>query len=322
MFTSRAAIVRLLHGVLLCGGLAFGTASVVEADVKFHPGHYRTTNAGSGMRNAEAALRHPGTAGVSVSIKWRDIEPEKGNIKFELMDQWVDFVNQYGKQLVVRIVERSFSKGDGPLPGFVVADGCQVQKKSAGVQFALYEAKCMDHFIDLTTAIGRKYNGQSAFEGILGLENALGIIVKENTPSARATQYERLLQAASQAMPNTLYIQSLTFERVRGELDALAQTVANTGSGGLTTPDLCANKDFPSYETFRKNKGKLVIAPQAQRNACRGDSLGSTEERAFKAIDDLGAHYIFWTTAEDLDRATILETNTNCPSSLSGGCRR
>lgn len=321
----RAVIFRVLPVVFLASGLAFGTASVVQAAVKFNPGHYRLTRAGE-TNNARLSLQHPGIEGVSVSIKWNAFEPSKGQYKFNLIDQWLALAKQYGKHLVVRILERTFDSRPSPLPGFVLADGCQVSRlshkttASTGLQFALWDGKCMDHFIDVLTAIGRKYNGESAFEAILGEENSHNVgNIPGNTPQARATQYMRLHQAIGQAMPNTLYLQGMNFDNLRGAggLNGLATSVGNTGSGGISSPDLCTGLEIPVYDIYRKNKGKLPIAPQAQRTGCRG-AHGSEEERAFFAINDLGATHIFWTLQDNLDRATTQQTKTGCPSALSG----
>ncbi|MCC8996538.1 MAG: glycoside hydrolase [Nitrosomonas sp.] len=319
-------------------GLIFFSGNTFAADgIKWHPGHYyqlvasAKTHPAYLMNNVYKDMANtPAILGVQVRYQWGDIEVGKGQYNFASIDKHLDEMAKRKKRLVIMIQTKSFGKSDTYVPSYLRSaeyDGgvfsyAHYNKKTfKGEQLKLWHPKVRERIAAFYKALGERYNAHPYFEGIGMSETALGDPLQPITSAQTNGFYEGLrqtLQAARDAFPNTMVMQSLNYPRpiIGPTVETLKQI-----NGGLSSPDAFLQEPglffngagYPGiYTYYPKLSGIIALAPTVMHQNYRNTKMdGTGYEPTISEIhtfvrDKLKANYIFW-TRDSLYNDKILE---------------
>ncbi|NML16645.1 hypothetical protein [Azohydromonas caseinilytica] len=292
-----------------------------DTRVKWNPGHYIQLNAGATDSLVSYTFKEiaalPNVRGVQTRYMWRDLEPTKDGYDFSEIDKEVAMAQAVGKRLFIMVGTKAFKAGGRALPDYmhtaeygggvfrILIDGKDTlgTEDTTGENMAMYEPSVRDRMIALVTALGQRYNGHNAFEGIAFNETALGQAVVPLTSAQKQAFFDNLAQvdtATRRAFPNTVVMQFINFPRVY--MPGLVNNALNSGVA-LGGPDTFLNDSelelsaYPHYDTAA---GKVPLGPSVQaENYVTTYQNGPyapppvTDLYAF-AKNRLHANYIFW----------------------------
>jgi len=319
-------------------GLIFFSGNTFAADgVKWHPGHYYQLVASAKnhpayiMSNVYKDMANtPALLGIQVRYQWGDIEIAKGQYNFASIDKHLDEMTKRKKRLVIMIQTKSFGKSETYVPAYLRSeeyDGGVFSyahyKKNTfkGEQLKLWNPKVRERIAAFYKALGDRYNAHPYFEGIGMSETALGDPLQPITSAQANGFYEGLrqaLQAARNAFPNTMVMQSLNYPRpiIAPTVETLKQI-----NGGISSPDTYLQEPglhaeggkYPGvYTYYPKLSGVIALAPTVMHHNYRNTKMDNTGyEPTISEIntflrDKLKANYIFW-TRDPLYNDRILE---------------
>ena len=292
-----------------------------DTRVKWNPGHYIQLNAGATDELVQRTFKEiaalPNVRGVQTRYAWRDLEPTKDGYDFTEIDKELAMAQAVGKRLFIMISTKAFKAGSRALPDYmhtaeygggvyrIVIDPKDTlgTEATTGENMAMYEPAVRDRLIALTAALGRRYNGHNAFEGISFNETALGQAVVPLNSAQKTAFFENLAQvdtATRRAFPNTVVMQFFNFPRVNMPL---LVTNALSNSVSLGGPDTFLNDselELSAYPHYDAAAGKVALGPSVQaENYFTTYQDGPyappavTDLYAF-AKNRLSANYIFW----------------------------
>ncbi|WP_156901353.1 hypothetical protein [Azohydromonas australica] len=308
-------------GTAASTALAQPMALTADTRMKWNPGHYVQLGAGASddlvQRTFKEISAMPNVRGVQTRHVWRDLETDKGVYDFSEIDKDVAKAQAVGKRLFIMIGTKTFKAGSRALPDymhtdeysggayriFIDAKDTTGTEATTGENIALYNANVRDRFIALTTALGQRYNGNNAFEGIIFNETSLGQSTVPMTSTQKADFFTNLAAvdaATRKAFPNTVVLQFINFPRAY--MPGLVNSAINNGVA-LGGPDTFLNDSeleisaYPHYETAW---GKVPLGPSVQaENYYTTYQDGPyappavTDLYAF-AKNRLHANYMFW----------------------------
>ena len=332
--------------------------------VKWNPGHYVALGRRdeASLHEALREIRHlPHVKGLLLRYGWRQLEPRKGEYRFETIDRDLALARSYGKQLFLMVETKAFRAGVRAVPDYMhtaeYSGGAYKIRINAmsnlgapstyGENAALHNPKVRDRLIALTSALGRRYNWNNHFEGITFNETAMGQMLQPLSKAQTGDFFRHLAQvntATKRAFPNTVVMQFVNFPA-----PYMAGLVSNmlSNSVGLGGPDTFLNDhdlNRLTYPLYDQARGKVPIGPSVQpENYIARSHRGPyapprvQELHAF-AQNRLHANYLFWTktlikplvpyrnvlrmfNSEAFPRGHTGGLNPDCPASF-GSCVR
>ena len=292
-----------------------------DTRVKWNPGHYVQLGAGAADALVQRTFKEISTLanvrGVQTRYFWRDLETAQGVYDFTEIDKDLAQAQAVGKRLFIVIGTKTFTAGSRALPDYmhtaeysggayrilIDAKDTVGTEATTGENIALYDPEVRDRFIALTTALGQRYNGNNAFEGIIFNETALGQAVVPLTSTQKADFFTNLAAvdaATRKAFPNTVVMQFFNYPRIYmpGRVNS-----ALTNGVALGGPDTFLNDselEASAYIHYDAAWGKVPLGPSVQAENYVTTYQGGpyappavTDLYAF-AKGRLHANYIFW----------------------------
>lgn len=288
---------------------AIGGASGADLPVKkWHPGIYfvgypdhfrepRWTDDVIGSR----------LAGVTLRLKWRQIETTRGVYDFSLIRELLAKAATGGKYLGVHVEDKSWgSPADGGkcVPDYMIAaefgGGQMTRTKPDGGAWcsaARWNAAAMDRFIALQQSLAKEFDGHPNFVWVQTTESAtsMGPQLTRADRDALVVQMNRLVDAMGAAWVQTAWGLSLNWDVP--DLPALLDRVRAAG-GGVTWPDStpvacekCAKT--PLYSVIGAYKGAMPIAPSVEYSDLTG------KDHPLRDKWDCGGHPCTWQDVHD-----------------------
>ena len=320
---SRAAIgtaavicVLSLKAIAADGGLDRGAAAT-----KFHPGHYVALPVRGDIGDVHH-LDTPGIVGVSKRYKWRHLEPRRDAYDFAAIREDLDRLAGHDKQLVVFLIDRSFSQWPS-LPSYLAQYEIAID---GGTCPARWEARYVERLVALGRALGDAFDEHPHFEGVAIQETSLGL--PADVRDALGYTHERyrdaliaILRGLDAAMPRSrvFWYQNFFPDGEQDYLREIATAMLGTGvvMGG---PDILPHRRYmnavayPLYDAYR---GKLPLFCSAQNDSYkhhandtrlgRGSAVPATGFLPIDAIfrfarDELHVSYLFWDHRTEVDQ--------------------
>ncbi|MBN2049624.1 MAG: hypothetical protein JW760_04210 [Spirochaetales bacterium] len=308
-------IIPVIIIILFFGSCSTGRNLKSSAEGKFHPGHYIGVGPGPTEELAEIKyLDEPAVRGVNKRYFWRMLEPEKGVYDFSLLEADLEYLESRGKQLVVFLMDKSFSSRK-VLPDYL--SEYAVASEGNGYSPIRWDPFFIDRLLSLGKALSERFDSHPNFEGLAVQESSLDISSEDSerlgyTPEAYRDGLITLLTGLQRALPESHVFWYSNF--LPGNNDYLydvADTIADYGvfMGG---PDILpyhrylSRVSYPMYRTYRK---RLTLFCCAQGDSYRhhkndvrldeeelvhDEGYLTMEEIFLFARDSLHVRYIFW----------------------------
>lgn len=336
------------------------SAEVVGSNncVKWTPGHYVYIPEGLKKKNLEEFIAGLDEVfkGVQIKFRWRELEEDENHYNFNKIEKLLKIVKKYNKKLFLQIQERSYREGEIPIPDYLYKEpqyqggvalfkaSYQLKKgKQVGSVAKIWNKNILERFNKLIKALGNRFDGEPAFEGINFPETALPINRKQ-TPDFSAQNYLEALKlrlnVAKNAFKKSVVIQYTNYME-KNNLEELIQHCYETGVG-IGSPDLVPDNGrhkkkarIPAYDYYPAyaNKMPLGVAVQLE-NFTRKKGIFTLDDFWNMGVITLKLNYIFWAAVEgkkythsfSKDIATYVKKksgkiNSECPENLSNCCR-
>ncbi|GHU99154.1 hypothetical protein FACS1894159_02740 [Bacteroidia bacterium] len=286
---------------------------------KYTPGHYIYVYDDTPIERIKGA-RSSAVKGIVRRYQWRTLEPERNQYDFSPIMNDLDQCKLYGKQLVVMLLDKSFTHGKSVCPSYL--DPIMMTTYQGKIPFR-WTGFYLESFNALTAAIGRAFDGHPNFEGINLQETSLAIsddMMKHippefaYTPQLYVAALENYVIAAQKAMPQSrvFWFQNFLAGGVAVP-DSLPRSfvpwqVVMGGPDILPARKAHALSVFPKYEMYR---GQLPLCCSMQPDSYHTNrydthnkrphshsadgGFTSMEELFIFGRDNLHCNYIFWT---------------------------
>lgn len=307
---------------------------------KWNPGHYILITSLESAKEVESIIANPGNniKGVQVAYLWRNLEHKKGVYDFTSIEEHLNIVKKYNKQLFIVLGDRVFDANEKPVPDYLYLE----QQYNGGVEplinggsvARIWDAAVMERCNRLVEELGKKFDNDSNFEGLAFEESSLGINVKTAkgySPESYADALFSRIEAAAKAFPNSSVLMYMNW--FPHELKKVIEYLPKDGIG-LGGPDLVPDEGrfgykerIPAYNYYPKYSGVIPLGTAVQSenlvrpewflgecrmhpfNAiCKKDKYGNYEKRKgdftlegfwHMGVNTLKLNYIFWASVED-----------------------
>jgi hypothetical protein len=302
-------------------GLETAKALAADARVKWNPGHYIATGKRdpATVKQILAEIKDvPQVKGLLLRYDWAQLETGKGVYDFSKIDRDVAAMAAAGKRLFVMVSTKVFTPGGRAVPDYLrtaeyeggaykILIGAREAIDSDtryGENAALHNANVRDRLIALTNALGQRYNGNNAFEGVTFNETAIGNTLVPLTTAQLNGYFANLAQvdtAAKRAFPNTVVMQFANYPRTY--LPGLISNMTNS-QVGLGGPDIFLEDwdlNTRVYPLYDPAKGQVPIGPSVQpENYQTTVQHGPANPPKVADLYSFGrtrlnANYMFWT---------------------------
>ena len=139
-------------------------------------------------------LTHPRFAGAQIMYSWKQLEPQKGQYDFSIIQEDVAYLKNHGKQLFIQLQDATFDPKYVAVPDYMLTDeyggGATLQYneegKPDGWVAKRWNSKVRERFALLLLALGKEFDGK--IEGINLQETAIEVSSKVD-PSFSERQY-------------------------------------------------------------------------------------------------------------------------------------
>lgn len=301
------------------------TSGGYSGGLKYNPGHYIAMNDWEGQSAMIEAVTKPGVKGVLVRYLWRDLEPSHGQYNFSKIQSDLQLMADHGKQLVVRVEDKSFEPHIKPTPSYMWANHTLWHANWRGGYVAKrWDSWVTDRMGALTKAMGARFDNHPNFEGITFEESTLSFTNAQMkqygySPERYRDETIRMLKNTRAHFPKSQVFWSMNFFEGKQEyIGQIANAVAplKIAMGG---PDVMPD-DWPlkthTYPYYRQFKDRMTLFASMQYvayNHPRADKktkYWTPSQLFWFAKDQLHAKYMFWTqkrTAEPRDSYTWLD---------------
>jgi hypothetical protein len=309
----RAAATSAFLGVVLAIGLPTDTLGAQTAPVplKYHPGHYLSIEINQGQEAIRDSKR-PGVVGVQKRYPWAELEPEPDRYDFSHVESDLTLAAKLGLQFVMFVEDKSFIDRR-PTPEYL--RDRTLRTKNGGWVAERWDPKVRDRFARLLKAIGARFDGHPAFEGIALQESALALPEQSYTEYGYTPELYRdalidTLKNARTSLPSSQIFWYMNFLEGGGSyLADVAEAVVayHIAMGGPDViPDHPGLQRF-AYPLYQRYAGRLTLfcsiqnAEYALRRRGESEGLGvqsgqywTLEELFAFARDRLHVQYLFW----------------------------
>ncbi|MBN2535661.1 MAG: hypothetical protein JXB88_22475 [Spirochaetales bacterium] len=281
--------------------------------IKFNPGHYVAVGPAYELARIKY-LDDPAVKGVNKRYFWRMIEPGKDRYDFSLIESDLEYLKEQGKQLVVFLMDKSFSKKSA-LPPYL--SGYELFSDWGGFSPVRWHPFFIERFAALGKALGERFDSHPNFEGMAVQESSLGITEEGYrtfgyTPEKYRDALITILAGLQDAMPASHVFWYSNFLPDNNEyLYHIADVIEEQGifMGG---PDILPYRRYlskVSYPMYGKYRDRLTLFCSAQGDSYRHhkndirvdeqepvhkDGYLTMEEIFLFARDTLHVRYLFW----------------------------
>lgn len=290
------------------------SASLVAGAVtKWNPGHYVEFGSKAGDFVIDAGLNEtanmPFVKGIMVRASWWQMEKGKGQYDFSRVDRYLGKAKAKGKRLFLTIGTKTFN-GDKAVPDYLRTEQYSggafrigTIRGTYGENAALHDDDTRDRLIDLIQALGKRYNRDNNFEGIIFNETAFGMMVKPLTDAQKVKFFSNLAKvdaAARAAFPNSVVIQFINYP---SNLVPPLFTAMKANGVGMGGPDVFIDDPDLERSAYRFNadaKGVVPIGMKVESDSYEAVRHGGpyTQVDVRKiysfARDRLHSNYVFW----------------------------
>lgn len=238
--------------------LLFATVTLHAAEpsaVKWHPGHYVYID---NRALTPELLSLPHFRGVQKNFTWRTLEPEEGRFDFSELRSDLALAKKHGRQLVVQLTYKSFTKGVRNVPDYLrgAEFGGGVYTTIMGsYNPVLWNDAVRARFKALIVALGREFDSNPNLEAVNLPETAPSIKKgAKPQPDVQPAYNEDLYFAALKdtmftlrhAFPHTVVIQYTNFPPNLLEQFTDYEKEIGVGMGG---PDVYPREDAVNHPT-------------------------------------------------------------------------
>ncbi|MCF7847855.1 MAG: hypothetical protein K9M45_03305 [Kiritimatiellales bacterium] len=317
MFTKSTSL------YLLMGMFAFQTIdSRGEPEVKYTPGHYIAADRPDRVLGEMEGIRDAVVKGVIKRYSWVGMEPAKGKYDFDPIRRDLEYLASIDKQLIVFIVDKTFSGKDAnPIPAYMRSHA--IKNAKGGMTGKKWDPVLIERQVALCQALSKAFDANPNFEGIAYQESAPSVprdqlLTIGYTPELMRDGLTKLLIESAKAFPRSRVFWYMNFLPMNNDyLEDIAEAVApyHVVMGG---PDILPYRDALQRiaSLHEKFKGKMKLFCSAQTDSYRhhkDDRSNGTKEpyhRGAKPIhpdgyvtmeeiftygrDKLHLNYIFW----------------------------
>lgn len=152
-------------------------------------------------------LKHTMFKGAQIMYFWKNLEPQKGQYDFSILEEDYEYLKKHGKKLFIQIQDATFYPNYNAVPNYLLTndyDGGAIQQynengEPAGWVAKRWNQKVRERFALFLQALGKEYDGK--IEGINLQETAIDINEK-NDPSFSEQKYVTGLKANMLALKN------------------------------------------------------------------------------------------------------------------------
>ena len=300
-----AKLAALILALLLQS--AFGQQQAVTASseasataIKWFPGHYLTLASNQSREGWKVIAGKDHFVGGQRIYTWRQLEPEAGKYDFTGVEADLAFLRQQHQRLVLEIWDNRFDGHLQPDPDYLltaayhggIAHPAQSPKVARTKRWV---PAVMDRYLLLMEALGKRFDGDPDFAGLLHTETAMenkGSGFEDFSPVDFDTQMRRLVAASRKAFPHTPVIVFGNWYPYRGleGLASLAKHAQETGVG-WGGPDLVLGKKIWGYDIIRANAGRMPLGLSAQYDSFKGTW---TAAQLLDLAQEMKLNFVFW----------------------------
>jgi len=213
-------------------------------------------------RNRELIHNHPflniqRIEGAQIMYSWEQLEPEKGQYDFSIIQEDFDYLLSYGKKLFIQLQDATFNPKYIGIPAYLLTEefdgGSTPQYNDNGVQEGWlakrWNPDVQNRFALLLEALGKEFDGK--VEGINLQESAIGVNSETDTTFTPQRYTESLkinMLALKKAFPRSTTMQYANFmpgEWLPGEDRGYLRSIYQYGQEigvGLGGPDLMVQR--------------------------------------------------------------------------------
>jgi hypothetical protein len=232
-----------------------GTTCPIEVDSIKHFVYF--------ARDRESILNHPFLKiqrfeGAQIMYPWEQLEPEKGQYDFSIIQEDYDYLLSHGKKLFIQLQDATFNPKYNGIPAYLLTEefdgGSTPQFNDHGVAEGWvakrWNSKVQNRFALLLEALGKEFDGK--VEGINLQESAIGVnseIDSTFTPGLYTESLKINMLALKKAFPQSTTMQYANFMpgewlpwEDKGYLLSIYQYGQEIGVG-LGGPDLMVQRE-------------------------------------------------------------------------------
>ena len=267
-------------------------------------------------------LARPDIGGVQIVYNWRDLEPQKGEYDFSVIERDLAFTQSLNKKLFIQIQDRFFQPKAKNVPDYLMADpeyegGLTPQFDNPGENRPVgsgwvaqqWNPAVRVRYQTLLKALAEKFDGRVF--GVNLPETAIDLDPKHSPKGFSCDAYFEgemaNLAFARQTFAKSHVVQYVNFwpcewENDHNYMGRLFDYAAKNGVG-LGGPDIVPYRKAQmknSYPFFNRYKGKLALVSMAVQEPTLTYKNPETKNPFTKkeflnfAQDYLGANVIFW----------------------------
>lgn len=270
---------------------------------RFHPGFiYQAKGAGTGVEELAGALA-PGFVGAFVDLPWAMLEPSRGAYDFALIRRYLDWGEEHDRRLLFMLADRDFSRSAATsriVPKWVASTPFNKKRDDQGCVARIWTKEVNDARIALIRAIMGEFANHPQFEALSLQETALGRINsasdKDYTNAGYTGEIRRLIREVAPVLGAVQLWQSINWLTKQDTyLEAIAQTLYETGAGGFTLPDNVPwEPDKLMYGVVKRWAGRLPIAfggDTSQLDKPGGDHYQTFDDLVQMTVDFALSHF-------------------------------
>lgn len=304
---------QLLFAVLLVTALNLITPELVSAQSAnttpqfaigktFNPGYYAFL--ASHQNISLDILINPDIEGVKVKYKWKDLEPELGVYDFSRIEEHLERLAMYNKQLWIQIEYVTWTSTAEPrTPRYMWSDpsyggdpryyGNYERLVQNGGWYPLFwHPKVRDRLVALVVALGNRFNEEPFVEGMSIPETAAAQTEGFDCDGYQATLKE-MTRVAVETFKNKHVFQMINFACF--DLVAHVQWLSSVNAG-VGTPDVYTFKQSLTgtiYPLFLQHGDNMPVGPDVQWANYTRNQIPVADILDF-AIERTNPWYIFW----------------------------
>lgn len=246
---------------------------------KWNPGHYILLTKDTTQEEVEEIISNQSNyiKGVQIGYLWHDLEPEKDVYNFSLIEEHLNIIKKYNKQLFVSFSDRNWRVSYQAVPNYLLTDpvyqgGVEPMVVHEGSSIArLWDPLVMERSNKLIEAMGRRFDNEFNFEGINFDESSLDINTITAVGYSNRAYADALISradSAAKAFPNSTVIMYMNYGPQ--ELICVIYYLSEIGIG-IGGPDLVPDQGrfsyklrTPAYEYYPALSGKVPLGTAVQ----------------------------------------------------------
>lgn len=290
----------------------------------FHPGYYMAVGRNDGTWAFDQIKSNPNFAGVKKYYSWRYLEPTQGQYDFSAIESDLQYLQALGKRMFIEIQWGETNSAYSPhTPTYMWKNsmyGCSSNYygtyertvQQGGWLLCSWNSNVKARVAALFTALGKRFNAEPYFEGVILMETSTGYPGDANASAwgysgnAEKEAYMANALAVKKAFPSKTVIQHINYAAF--DLTSFASWLVANGIG-IGTPDVYLNKPTNPvttviYPLMLSYHNAVPIAPEVQWSnyvdsvVAPGDA-NIAESLLEGSVKMINPHYLFWEKRDD-----------------------